>query len=918
MVYTQVPIDDEEADNIELSELSPPEDFNDDEESIGDSSINPPRQGGESRLPDLAFLEEQLLWGTWNRWEEPCLLSVGVTIFLVLPLLFGWIAFAYNFTGRLWCIWIFVLHAQFRMAGAVWYIKSTTTVSFQHRTLLRVVCSMLTMLELALCALVYPSVASGMMENLFTDVDGTWVYDWTSKVRILQILKAMGWLVVLFRAPIGLAAVVIRAVKASSPSWREWRPTFMSTETLSDPTHRQLHRTFQIGNWSIIVLNVLCILSVASHFGPWPLASLPQDCDSLDDTECSLPFPSFHHLREDPTTETGWRVNLKGLPPLRGGIPFHPSFLNELDGFSTMAPILFYMEGLKEAHEQGSDNRVKLQGPERIQYSVTQQSATLLLNVNTAKLVPHSAEIDYLDGDHPLVMVVPAEPLDHATHYALVVNRAPDVNGRLLPPTPGMQSLLKEPNSKRRNRYLNLVIPQLRKAADWMAGDTRAASLNLQDFQLIFDFVTVSATAQIGTTRAVRDTTLSHLSNSWNWEDHVTLIKEEQHSCDQMPIARTLHVQIDVPWFLQHTNSRYTLLDYSLAYSPQKLKVGKAKAIIQVPCSVQTATLDEQSGKKLRAIMEYGHGIFYHRGEIFDDYLSRLANRNGYILFAMEWRGMSAFDLPVILKTLIGNPSLFESVRDNLIQGYVNKLAFQHFCRHGLLDWLRIEGKKVPTLSADTPASVFYGNSQGAILGGGYMAVMASSGLVDRGILGVPGTPFALIMSRSEDFVGYDHLMLYNFYNNRHVRILLSLVQMGWDSVEASGLLAKPLSEPIPRVLLQAGLGDSAVPTIAAEAMARAMHGVILPNNPRSVYSVPASAAANATWDGPNVVLTELLYEKEYSSLPLDDKIVQHNRVHLCVRLDDAMTRQLEEFANTGRVIDPCVDDGCRRVRADC
>jgi hypothetical protein len=28
-------------------------------------------------------------------------------------------------------------------------------------------------------------------------------------------------------------------------------------------------------------------------------------------------------------------VNLRGLPPLRGGIPFHPRFLNELDGFST-------------------------------------------------------------------------------------------------------------------------------------------------------------------------------------------------------------------------------------------------------------------------------------------------------------------------------------------------------------------------------------------------------------------------------------------------------------------------------------------------------------------------------------------------------------------------------------------------------
>jgi len=97
------------------------------------------------------------------------------------------------------------------------------------------------------------------------------------------------------------------------------------------------------------------------------------------------------------------------------------------------------------------------------------------------------------------------------------------------------------------------------------------------------------------------------------------------------------------------------------------------------------------------------------------------------------------------------------------------------------------------------------------------MSLIAKSDLIERAILGVPGTPFALVMTRSLDFAGYDQLMLLNFYNNRHVRILLSLVQMGWDSVEASGLLAPPVSETIPRILLQAGLGDPVVPTIAAE-----------------------------------------------------------------------------------------------------
>ena len=96
-----------------------------------------------------------------------------------------------------------------------------------------------------------------------------------------------------------------------------------------------------------------------------------------------------------------------------------------------------------------------------------------------------------------------------------------------------------------------------------------------------------------------------------------------------------------------------------------------------------------------------------------------MANENGYILTAMDWRGMSVFDLPIVIKTLIGNPNLFQSVRDNLIQGYSEKLVLQHFSRNGLLDWLNIDGINIPTENNEQPTSVFYGISQGGILGGG-------------------------------------------------------------------------------------------------------------------------------------------------------------------------------------------------------
>lgn len=293
----------------------------------------------------------------------------------------------------------------------------------------------------------------------------------------------------------------------------------------------------------------------------------------------------------------------------------------------------------------------------------------------------------------------------------------------------------------------------------------------------------------------------------------------------------------------------------------------------------------------------------------------RMAHDNGYLLMAMDWRGMSLFDFPVVVKTLIGNPTHFQSIRDNLIQGYAEKLALQHFARHGMLEWLSIDGKKLPTVDDKQPASVFYGISQGGILGGGYLALSGKTALIDRGILGSPGTPFASILTRSLQFIEYDVLLLLNLYNNREIRLLLSLIQMAWDSVETAGLSAPPdnTEEPLPQTLLQAGLGDVIVSTLSTEAMARAMNSSTLPNNPRAIFGVPIENPAETTSTGPKVTLTEIQYEFEYSGLPKDNALPLDNRVHFCVRWDSALREQVVEFVNTGRIIDPCVADQCLR-----
>lgn len=853
--------------------------------------------------------------------------SVVVSLVVLVPALLGIIGFLFRLTGRMFVTAPFCLHL-FGSAASGRSMATNSSPGWKSQ----LASSIASLLDIILLGLVYPKIWNVLIDAFFTDIDGTIVIEWADELLALRLLVAVGRTVACLRFLLGSLNLTIRIISFSGA------PGGLANFFVRGLEAR-IWGVSATANLVLIVSGVVLLWSLIStlvHFYPWspPLVVSPE-CDPMDTTECWLPFPSMEYMQRDNTTATGWRVDLKGhlLPPLKGRIEMDPTFLNNLDGFSTMGSILFYMSGLKEAHEAGV---TQLQGPSSIAGSVTPRSVTLLVDINASTLVAHSAEIDYLDPARPLVMVFPAQPLRHANHYALAVVNATDDAGHKIEPAPHLTLLLSRTaesggttrSADRAIRYAESVIPALERAAPWLALDRHPDVL-----QLLFDFVTVSGESQLGSVRAVRDAALAHIkSPEWgSWSQHVRVIKRVDNDCTRSLVARTVHAEIDVPWFLDGygRGHRGAVLDMDSVARREPSTIGAAKLVVHVPCSLRSAALGRQGvdTKPLRAIMEYGHGLFFSRQEASDHFLLQMAHNEGYVIMAMDWRGMSVFDLLVVGRVLLSRPRLFQAVRDNLIQGYANKLAMAHFSQNGMLsmDWFRFEGPvgetgTVPLLDGKPPTPVFYGISQGGILGAGYVSLSGLTGLFERAVLGVPGTPFAMIMTRSLDFVGYDKLLLLNFYDNRHVRGLLALVQMAWDSVEGSGVLATPVREPIPRLLLQAGLGDAVVPSIAAEALARGLNASVLPNNPRlAIYGVPVAEPADGAQDGPPVTLTEIMYEEEYSALPVDDKppaLAGRNRVHLCVRLDPVMIGQIAEFINTGRVIDVCVAGGCRRDRS--
>ena len=854
-------------------------------------------------------------------------IQVLLTLFLAIPVLSGNALIFYNLFGKLWTSTPFIFHVVVSVLVARSYLCDEKTL---ERRTVRLFMLSANVVEIILFAVVYPLMWNLLANHFFTEPDGTDVIEWSDHKRMVRVLKTLGIVLAFLRALSGTATFLAGYLNGKQLLSRErqwitplgtWSPGFQ--EKVRHLTLWILYIVLFLSGltllWSLVSLGAIIL--------PLPGPTQIDGCDPLDETECAFPFPSFHHMKPDVSSTTGWRLNLRGevLPKLRSGTEVDVDFLNELDGFSTMAPLQFYMTGLKEAHEAGIG---QLKGIANIADSVTSRSATLLVDVKAKTLVAHSAEIDYVDPKRPSVLVFPAAPLQHNTHYALAVVNATDLNGKRLKPTRGMKSVMADESNPRRSRYMDTLIPSLESAADFFSFSSDPASL-----QLLFDFQTISEESQLGSVRAVRDATIAQIDSrkEWTWAQHVRTVRVEDYICnteDGDHVARTVHAELDVPWFLEKfgPGHRAAVLDTSKVEAGRSRQLGVAKFVVSVPCSVRSAALGSGDAKPIRAVMEYGHSLLATRNEALDWHLNTIADDEGYVIVAMDWRGMSRYDLLVFAKIFLSKPLSFRAARDNLIQGFANKYALQHFVQHEMfsMDWFSFsdeaDGKSLhaaPFQDGKPPSQVFYGMSMGGIFGAGYAALSGVTGLINRAILGVPSASFAFASSRSAESEDMYQLARFGAYSGRHVRLFYSLAQMAWDSVEGSGVLAAQ-TEPHPPMIIQAGLGDASVPAAGAEALARALKATTLPNNPIDVYGVPIAEAANQSSNGPHVTLTELLYKKEYAELPLDNSSRESNGVHLCVRMDPAMNHQMTEFINTGRVVDPCEVDSCHREEADC
>ncbi|MCY1054980.1 hypothetical protein [Nannocystis sp. SCPEA4] len=549
----------------------------------------------------------------------------------------------------------------------------------------------------------------------------------------------------------------------------------------------------------------------------WPTL----ECDPLVPTYCGFPFPSNVFTTADPGTPTGRRLALSEtlIPDSTNSPPAQPDRWNRSDGFSAGLAVMSHLPG---ATVTG------LPGPWTLEDSLAVDSPTVLLDADSGEWIAHFAELDmsHDDDERRAFMIRPVVPLADGRRYIVAIRGVVDAEGAALPPSPAFKALRDDESfddpsiGQRRGLYADIF----QRLAD--------AGVPRDDLQLAWDFTTASRENNTAGLLKMRDEGLA-----WAGEDgppYTLTLVDAEHPDPHVGlyVEGTMTVQL-------YVNDPGPGADLILGNDglPAKFGTAEYEFTVVIPQSAFTTPATP---------LQYGHGLLGSgRAEIQQADLTEFADTHGHALFAVDWIGMAEDDsVPIAELVDRGDLEEFSTVVDRLHQGILNALLAMRLVSGALVDDPMMQPMGQPLI--DPSERYYLGNSQGGILGSTYMALSTD---VERGVLGVPGQPYSLLLDRGEQFTALFAPLKSAFPDGLDQQMVLALFQILWDRTEPTGYSKYIRSNNLPgsppkEVLIEVAIGDHQVSTLGAHIMARAIGGVanIAPEN-RALWGIDSAAA---------------------------------------------------------------------------
>lgn len=638
---------------------------------------------------------------------------------------------------------------------------------------------------------------------------------------------------------------------------------------------------------AFIVLGTL----VASCGSDAPALETEPQCNPLGEAECLTPFPAAVYMAADQTTATGWRLDLAegALPTNVDGRAIDPALLARHDGFSPAAPILVAFPG-------GVDPS-NLIDPSQYARSLTDDSPTLILDMDRGERVAHLAEVDPGAADTPdqqALYLRPAQRLRPGARYAVGIRttlRAP--GGGPLPVPEGYRSILDGTASG--HERLERVRPRYQDIFAALAAEGFAP----EDFVVAWDFVTASDEFLMSDVLVARDAALEAMGEAGA---NLSFTIEEDQPHDDALIRRRIEGTFAAPLFLTQ-DGRYnpgTELARDAAGAPALQGLYQAPFVAIVPeCAYADGPVP---------IVVYGHGLMGTAGEVAAGSVRALAAELCVVVVGTDMRGMSTPDLPNVflaLNDLNNAPWIFSA----LVQGVINHIALEHAARGPMAAALFVDDQGDSLV--DPTRVYFYGLSQGHIFGSTFVAY---DPFITRGVVGVGGANYSMMLERSADWPTYENTLVGSYLDPLKVAIAIHVMQIFWDFTDPA-TTSPYLAEGVPgagpkQLLLHMAIGDPEVPNIATEWQARTMGaGVLTPSiyEPWGLEPVASGAAGSAL----------VIYDGG-ASAPLAMEAPADSEAHYLTRSVAATFRQMATFYETGAIEVACRDEGEQPSACDC
>jgi hypothetical protein len=313
----------------------------------------------------------------------------------------------------------------------------------------------------------------------------------------------------------------------------------------------------------------------------------------------------------------------------------------------------------------------------------------------------------------------------------------------------------------------------------------------------------------------------------------------------------------------------------------------------------------------------YGHGLFSSADEVTASAVPQFSNTYDYSFCGTDWLGLSSSTIALALG-VTSDFGQFPTLADNLLQSLLNAQVLGNlmvnpkgFAANPAFE----DGAHKPIIQPKS-GLVYYGNSEGGIMGGAFTAVSTE---VHRSVLGVPGMDYAVLLDRSADFSPFQGLVDQSYPSKALQQVGYDVIQMLWDRGEADGY-AEQMTGGLPgtpshQVLLEEAFGDHQVANVTTETEARTIGAHVY----EPALARGRSLEAQPFWDlrslqtpssGPGLFVWDTgVPAAPLTNTPPTKGPDPHDTTP---RTFPAFWAQMHTFFSTGQISDPCGGNPCR------